>query len=96
MHRNPSSLAKVMVVWVNAVQNGIFGPRTQLELKCTSSCDWTLQGHRFRTTVRIVGCMHGSDVLFNGSRRSRKFHTGTEGFKMHAEMGRAGLCDFQM
>ena len=77
---NPSSYAKVLAVRVNATQNGISVPRTRLELKCTSSCDWTLQGHRFRTTVRSVGCMHGSDVLFNGTRRSRKFHSGTEGF----------------
>ena len=31
--------------------------------------------------------MHGSDVLFNGTRRSRNFHTGTEGFQMHACRG---------
>ena len=84
---NPSSYAKVKAVRVNATQNGILGPRTQLELTCTSSCDWTLHGHRFRTTARSVGCMHGSDVLFNWTRRSRKFHTGTEGCQMHAEMG---------
>ena len=84
---NPCSYAKVMAVRVNATQNGILGPRTQLELKYTSSCDWTLQGHRFRTTVRSVGCMHGSDVPFNGTGRSGKCHTGTEGFQMHAEMG---------
>ena len=28
--------------------------------------------------------MHGSDVLFNGTRRSGKCHTGTEGFQTHA------------
>ena len=84
---NPSSYSKFKALRVNATQNDILGPRTRLELTCTSSCDWTLQGHRFRTSVRSVGCMHGSDVLFNGTRRSRNFHTGTEGFQMHAEMG---------
>ena len=84
---NPSSYEKVMALRVNPTQNGSFDPRTQQELTCTSSCDWTLQGHRFRTIVRSVGCMHGSDVLFNGTRRSRKFHTGTEGFEMNNEMG---------
>ena len=63
---NPSSYAKVKAVRVNATQNGILCPRTQLGLTCTSSCDWTLQGHWFRTTVRSVVCMLGSDVLFNG------------------------------
>ena len=66
---NLSLYSKFKAVRVNATQNGIMGP-----------CDWTLQGHRFSTTVRSVGCMHGSDVHFNGSRRSRKFHSGTKGF----------------
>ena len=44
-----------MAVWVNAAQNGIFGSRTQLELTCTRSCDWTLQGYRFGSIVRSVG-----------------------------------------
>ena len=60
---NPSSYAKVMAVRVNAAQNGIFGPRTQLELTCTRSCDWTLQGDRFRSIMRSVGCMHGSSMV---------------------------------
>ena len=51
-----------MAVRVNATQNGILGSRTQLELTSMSSSDWTLQGHWFRTTLRSVGCMHGSDV----------------------------------
>ena len=84
--RNPSSYAKVMAVWVNAAQKGIFGSRTPIELTCTRSCDWTLQGQRFRSIVRSVGCMHGSDVLINGTRRSGKVHTGTEGFQTNAEM----------
>ena len=74
-----------MDVRVNATQNGILCPRTRLELTCTSSCDWTLQGHRFRSIVTRVGCTHGSDVLINGTRRSGKCHTGTEGFQTHAE-----------
>ena len=83
---NPSSYAKVMAVEANAKQNGVFDPRTILELTCTSSCDFTVRGHRFRSIVRSVGCTHGSDVLINGTRRSGKCHTGTEGFQMHAEM----------
>ena len=61
-HRNPSSYAKVMAVWLNPALNGIFGSRTLIELTCTRSCDWTLQGQRFRSVVRSVGCTHGSDV----------------------------------
>ena len=86
VHRNPSLFAKVMAVWVNAAQNAIFGSRTQLELTCTRSCDWTLQGQMFRSIVGSVACIHGSGVLINGTCRSGKFHTGTEGFRMHAEM----------
>ena len=93
--RNPSSYTNVMAVGANATQNSVFGPRTLLELTCTSSCDWTLQGHWFRTTVRCVGCMHGSDCLFNDSRRSRKFHTGTEGFQMHVVFATFG-CNFSL
>ena len=94
---NPSSYAKVMVVRVNATQNGILGPRTQLELTCTSSYDWTLQGHRFRTIVMSVGCTHGSDVLFNGTRRSRKFHA-RHGRIPNARRNGVELvfCDFRM
>ena len=84
--RNPSSYAKVKAVGANAMQNGVFGPRTLLELMCTSSCDCSLQGHRIRSVVRSVGCTHGSVVLINGTRRSGKCHSGTEGFQMHAEM----------
>ena len=41
---NPSSYAEIKAVRVNATQNGILGPRTRLELTCTSSYDWTFKG----------------------------------------------------
>ena len=69
-----------------STQNGIFSSGTPLELTCKRSCDWTLQGERFRFVMRSVGCVHGSDVIINGTRRFGNVHTGTEGFQMNAEM----------
>ena len=58
------------------------GPITRASARQFNLSSWTQ-----KTILRSVGCMLGSDVHFNGTRRSRNFHTGTEGFQMHTETG---------
>ena len=85
-----------MAVGANATQNGVFGPRTLLELTCTRSCDWTLQGQRFRSIVRSVGCMH--EVMSSKMVLVvlESFTPARKDSKCMPKYGRAGLCDFQM